>query len=84
MGTMDRPQRSVEEMRAWVSSAAPPLVYEAARAHHQREPALVRRDEMATRWRLKSAERDLAKPRRMTFREMREETNARLAESFRG
>ena len=83
MGSMERPKsQRAEEMRAWVSSAAPPLVYEAARARHEREPALWRRDELAARWRIKAAERDLDKPRMLTFREQRQMTEAKLRESF--
>ena len=70
----------VENMRAWVSAAAPPLVYDAARARHEQQPRLDLRDELAARWRAKAEERALERPPPpMSRRQMRQITMATLS-----
>ena len=71
---------SIDQMRAWVSAAAPPLVYDAARARHERIPKLAARDELATRSRFKAAERAAeAPPPPLSFRSLRAVADAKLA-----
>ena len=62
MGMDANEDLTVEQMRAWVSAAAPPLVYDGARARHEKAPQLHVRDQLAARFRAKAEQRELEKP----------------------
>ena len=75
-----RTNTPMEQMRAWVSAAAPPLVYDVARARHEKQPTIQRRDQLAARYRAKAEERARSQPPPpMTFYQQNELTKAKLA-----
>ena len=73
--------QDANKQRAWVCQAAPPLVYDAARARAYAEPKCIWRDHLASRWRARAAERALEAPSPpMSHRMMRNLTQQRLNE----
>ena len=70
---------ALDQMRSWVNAAAPPLVYDGARARHERQSKLAWRDELAAKWHAKAIALEAEKPPPPpSHRMLREQTLAKL------
>ena len=77
---IDRPP--MEQMRAWVNAAAPPLVYDAARARHQQMPVTQWRDELAARYRARPKDDSLKPIGPPNHRKMKERLEREIADAW--
>jgi hypothetical protein len=86
MGTdsASRANTPIEALRSWVSAAAPPLVYDAARVREERRPGIQRRNGLAAMWHAKADERNAMRPYLgpPNFYRLRLETEAKLRRHY--